>query len=83
MEEAGRPSILSKAVAVSVVQGVEQAQAISWERAARERVGYLLLRNQAMAASRSNQPRGPSGTGKPGGGSSSQRGSGSRQRKLV
>jgi hypothetical protein len=53
----GLTSILSKVVAVYVVQGVEQAGAGGWEGVAGERSGHLLRRKQAMAASISNQRR--------------------------
>jgi hypothetical protein len=79
----GLTSILSKVVAVHVVQGVEQAGGGGWEGVAGERSGHLLRRKQAMEASISNQRRVCSATWKPGGGSLNPRGLTSRQRKAV
>jgi hypothetical protein len=83
LTEAGEPSILSKVVAVSAVQGVEQVCAGGWGGVAGERAGHILCRKQAMAASISNQRRVCSMTGNPRGGSSKPGGSASRQRKSV
>jgi hypothetical protein len=49
--------MLSKVVAVSIVQGVEQVCAGGWEGFAGERAGHILRTKQAVAASISNQRR--------------------------
>jgi hypothetical protein len=46
-----RPTRLSKVVAVSVVQGVEQVCAGGWQGVARGRAGHILRRKQALTAS--------------------------------
>jgi hypothetical protein len=52
--DAGGPTRLSKVVAVSVVQGVEQLCAGGWQGVAGERAGHI-CRKQAMTASIANQ----------------------------
>jgi hypothetical protein len=69
LTEAGGPSTLSKVVAVSVVQGVEQAGA----EVAGERAGHILCRKHTVAASICNQRPVHFATGKPGFGSSNPR----------
>jgi hypothetical protein len=55
--EAGGPSMLSKAVVVSVVQGVEQVRAGGWEGVVGKRAEHILRGKEAVAASISNQQR--------------------------
>jgi hypothetical protein len=53
--EAEGPTRLSKVVAVSVVQGVEQVCAGGWKGGAGEIAGHILRREQAVTASICNQ----------------------------
>jgi hypothetical protein len=63
--EAGGPTRLSKVVAVSVVQGVEQVCAGGWRGDVGERAGHILCRKQAVTASIHNQRCVRCATGKP------------------
>jgi hypothetical protein len=62
---------------------VEQVVAEGWEGVAGDRAGHTRCRKQAVPASISNQRRVSAATGNPGGGTSNQRGSASRQIKPV
>jgi hypothetical protein len=53
--EAGGPTRLSKVVAVSVVQGVEQVREGGWKGDVGERAGHMLRRKHAVTASIRNQ----------------------------
>jgi hypothetical protein len=53
--DAGVPTKLSKVVAVSVLQGVEQICAGGWEGVAGVRAGHILRRKEAVTASIANQ----------------------------
>jgi hypothetical protein len=63
--DAGGPTRLSKVVAVSVVQGVEQVCAGVWEVVEGERAGHILLWKQAVTANIAKQRCVRSASGKP------------------
>jgi hypothetical protein len=82
--EADGPSILSKIVAVLVMQGWNRhGQGLGRSRGGESKIHTTYIRKQAVAASSSNQQRVYSATENPGDVSSNPGGSASRRKKSV